>query len=457
MAQKTIPTRPAADPAEMQNLPPQNLDAEYNVLGAVFIDNDSLPKLLEIISIDDFYRASHQKIFAAMVELFEKSEPIDLLTLSERLRKNKHLEEVGGTDYLASLEENTATSAQVTYHGKIIREKKILRQLIKSATQIVSDSYQESGDVDEILDGAEKSIFQIAEKKVKVGFVPIKKILFDSFEEIEKLYDKKQFITGVPSGFTDLDNKTTGFQPSDLIIVAGRPSMGKTALTLNMARNAAVDGGVPVAFFSLEMSKEQLGLRLLCSEARVDSNKAKTGYLAREDWGKLTNAGGRLTDAPLYIDDAAGISVLDVRARARRLMSEKGLGMIMIDYLQLMRGSSKSESRQLEISEMTRSLKALAKELNVPMIVLSQLSRKPEERTDKRPVLSDLRESGAIEQDADVVLFVHREEFYNADCDRPGVADIIIGKQRNGPIGTVELSFGKEFTRFDNLAKLYDD
>ncbi len=456
MIPKAVPIK-SVDQTAAQNLPPQNLDVEYNVLGAIFIDNDCIAKALEIISIEDFYRASHQKIFSAMVELFEKSEPMDLLTVSERLRKNKQLEEVGGTEYLAYLEDNTPTSARVVYHAKIIREKKILRELIKSATNIVSESYQESGDVNEILDNAEKSIFLIAEKKTKAGFVPIKQIIHASFGEIEKLYDRKQFITGVPSGFADLDAKTTGFQPTDLIIIAGRPSMGKTALSLNIARNAAADANVPVAFFSLEMSKEQLGLRLLCSEARVDSNKARTGHLGREDWGKLTSAGGRLTDAALYIDDTPSLSVLDIRARCRRLMSDKGLGLVVIDYLQLMKGSSRPESRQLEVSEMTRSLKGLAKELNVPLIVLSQLSRKPEERQDKRPILSDLRESGAIEQDADVVIFVHREEFYKEDTDRPGVADVIIGKQRNGPTGSVELAFNKEITRFDNLDKLHPD
>lgn len=456
MAQQTIPVR-QVNKAALESLPPQNLDAEYSVLGAIFIDNDCIAKVLEVLASEDFYRAAHQKIFAAMVELFEKSEPIDLLTVSERLRKNKQLEEVGGIDYLSSLEENTPTAAHAGFHSKIIREKKILRELIKTATNIVTESYQDSGDVDEILDNAEKSIFLIAEKKIKGGFVPIKQILHTSFGEIEKLYDRKQFITGVPAGFADLDAKTTGFQPSDLIIIAGRPSMGKTAFSLNVARNAAVDAQVSVAFFSLEMSKEQLGIRLLCSEAQVDSSKAKTGYLGKEDWGKLTNAGGRLTDAPLYIDDTPGLSVLDIRARSRRLMAEKGLGLVVIDYLQLMRSSGRSESRQLEISEMTRSLKGLAKELHVPLIVLSQLSRKPEERTDKKPILSDLRESGAIEQDADVVIFVHREEFYNKETEKPGMAEIIIGKQRNGPTGTIELGFQKEFTRFNNLAKLYDD
>ena len=455
MARKTIPIR-SVEQETAQNLPPQNLDAEYAVLGAIFIDNDCLSKVLEVLSAEDFYRAAHQKIFSAMIELYEKNEPIDLLTISEKLRKNKQLEEAGGTDFLASLEENTPTSAQVVSHSKIIREKKILRELIKTATGIVSESYQEAGDVDAILDNAEKAIFQIAERKIKAGFISIKDILHASFGEIEKLFDKKQFITGVPSGFRDLDNKTTGFQPSDLIIIAGRPSMGKTAFSLNIARNAAVDANVPVAFFSLEMSKEQLGLRLLCSEARVDSSKAKTGFLGKEDWGKLTSAAGRLTDAPLFIDDTPGLSVLDIRARSRRLMSEKGLGLVVVDYLQLMRGSGPSESRQMEVSEITRSLKSLSKELSVPLIVLSQLSRKPEERTDKRPILSDLRESGAIEQDADVVIFVHRPEFYKED-DKPGIADIIIGKQRNGPTGTQELAFLKEYTRFENLAKLYED
>jgi len=457
MGQQTTAMR-RLDKVTAEGLPPQNLDAEYSVLGAVFIDNSSIARILEVLASDDFHRASHKKIFMAMVELFEQSEPIDLLSVSERLRTKKQLDEVGGIDFLASLEENTPTSAQAVYHAKIIRKKKILRELIRAATNIVTESYQESQDVDVILDNAEKSIFQIAEKKIQSGFIPIKEILHSSFGEIEKLYERKEFVTGVPSGFHDLDEKTTGFQRSDLIIIAGRPSMGKTALALNIARNATVDAKMAVAFFSLEMSKEQLGLRLLCSEAMVNSNRVKTGGLSKEDWGRLANAGGRLTDAPLYIDDTAGVSVLDIRARSRRLMAEKGLDMVVVDYLQLMRSTGSTESRQLEISEITRSLKGLAKELDVPMVILSQLSRKCEDRQDKRPILSDLRESGAIEQDADLVLFVHRDEVYSKESsDKPGVADLIIGKQRNGPVGTVELNFQKEYTRFNSLATLYED
>lgn len=434
-------------------LPPQNLEAEVSVLGSILLENESFAKSLEIISETDFYRAVHRKIFSAMQELFEKNEPVDLLTLSDTLRKRNELEEVGGVDYLASLEEVVPTSANIQFHSKIVKEKAILRRLISTSTEIISKGFESDSDVEMLLDYAEKIIFEISENKIRSGFSPLNEIITNNFEAIEKLFDKKQLITGVATGFKDFDNKTSGMQPSDLIIIAGRPSMGKTTFALNIARNAGIDAKIPVAIFSLEMSKEQLGLRMLCSEARINSNKLRTGYLAHSDWPDLTNAADKLTKAPIFIDDTPALTALDVRTRARRLKSEHNIGLIIIDYLQLMRGRHNVENRQQEVSEISRSLKALAKELKVPVIALSQLSRAVETRTEKRPQLSDLRESGAIEQDADLVAFLYREEVYNKDTENKGIAEILIEKHRNGPTGVVTLIFLSEFTRFENHAK----
>jgi len=435
----------------LSKLPPYNLEAEQGVLGACLKSSEALPKSLEVLTGQDFYKSANQKIFLVMQELFEANEPIDVLAIAEKLRKKNEMEAVGGLDYLDYLEDFVPTATAVVHHAKIVREKKILRDLIETATEIVTSSYGDSEDVDIILDRAEQSIFQISEKRSKRNFYSLKEVVKENFVAIEKLFESPGMVTGVETGFTDLDHLTSGFQPSDLIILAARPSMGKTSFALDIARFAALHRKTSTAIFSLEMSKEQLGLRMLCAEARINSSKLRTGYIARTDWPKLTAAAGRLSDAKMFIDDSPALSSLDVRARARRLAAEQGLGLIIIDYLQLMHGRGQTESRQLEVSEISRSLKALAKEINVPILALSQLSRAVESRTDKRPMLSDLRESGSIEQDADVVAFIYRDEVYNPEGDQEGIAEILIRKQRNGPIGEVKLHFEKEYTRFYNF------
>jgi replicative DNA helicase len=436
-------------------LPPQNVEAEQSILGGILIENEALHKVMEILTVDDFYRDAHQMIFNAMLDLLERGEPADLITLMNELRKLNQLDSVGGASYLASLSDSVPTAANIEYYAKIVKEKAILRKLIQTSTEIVTKSYEDREDVEELLDEAEQSIFEISENRVKPSFYPIKKIVKDSFEIFQRLYEKKELVTGIPSGFKELDRMTAGFQPSDLIIVAGRPSMGKTAFCLNLAQYAAIENKIPIAIFSLEMSKEQLVIRMFCSEAHVEGNRLRTGFLNESDWPKLTIAAGNLSEAPIFIDDSPALSVLELRAKARRLKGEHGLGMLIIDYLQLMRGRMRVESRQQEISEISRSLKALAKELNIPVIAVSQLSRKTEERTGNRPQLSDLRESGAIEQDADLILFLYRDEVYNRSEDNPnkGKAEIIIGKQRNGPIGKVDLAFWDKFTTFKDLYK----
>jgi len=432
-------------------LPPQNIEAEQSILGGILIENDALNTVVEFLEDGDFYREAHQKIFNSMLALSERSEPLDLITLTNALKKKKELEEIGGASYLASLVESVPTAANIAYYAKIVKEKSILRKLISTATEIVTQSYQEGKDLEDFLDEAEQAIFRISEHRVKPAFYPIKEIVKESFKVIERLYEKKELITGVPSGFKDLDRKTTGFQNADLIIVAGRPSMGKTALCLNIAQHASINAKIPTAVFSLEMSKEQLAIRMLCSEARVDSGRLRSGFLSESDWPKLTMAAGALSDAPIFIDDTPAISVLELRAKARRLKADRGLGLVIVDYLQLMRGRSGMERREQEISEISRSLKALAKELDIPVLAISQLSRKAEDRPGRRPQLSDLRESGAIEQDADVIIFIYRDEVYNSDSDHKGTAEIVIGKQRNGPTGKVELSFISEVTTFKDL------
>lgn len=436
----------------LRRLPPYSDEAEQYVLAACFGSNDAFARAVEIIGVDDFYKAAHRKIFTCMQKLFEDNEPIDILTLADRLRRDQALDDVGNLDYLDFLESLVPTAEAIGYHAKIIREKKILRDLIETATEIVSHSYEDSEGADVILDRAEQAIFQISERRTRRSFFGINEIIKSSFDSIEKLFESPGMVTGIETGFKDLDHMTSGLQASDLIIIAARPSMGKTSFALDIARFAAGKRNVPTAIFSLEMSKEQLGVRLLCSEARVSSVKLRTGFLAREDWPNLTAAAGRLSEAPIFIDDSPQLSTLDVRARARRLKAEHNLGLVIVDYLQLMHGIQKIESRQLEISEISRGLKGLAKELNVPIIALSQLSRAVESRTDKRPLLSDLRESGSIEQDADVVAFIYRDEVYNSETAEEGVAEILVRKQRNGPIGDVKLAFLKEFTRFENLA-----
>ena len=434
-------------------LPPQHIEAEQSILGGILIENEAINRVMEILDADDFYRDAHRRIFNALINLSERDEPADLITLTNELRKIDQLDSIGGASYLASLIDSVPTAANIEYYARIVKEKAILRKLIQTSTEIITQSYEDRGDVEGFLDEAERSIFEISEKRVRPSFYPIREIVKQSFTTIEKLFKKKEAVTGVPSGFKELDRMTAGFQPSDLIIIAGRPSMGKTAFCLDVAEYAAIGNKIPVAIFSLEMSKEQLVIRMLCSQANVEGTRLRTGYLNESDWPKLTIAAGNLSDAPIYIDDTAALSALELRAKARRLKSEYGLGMVIVDYLQLMRGRSRVESRQQEISEISRSLKALAKELTIPVIAVSQLSRKTEERTGNKPQLSDLRESGAIEQDADLILFIYRDEVYNRSEDNPnrGKAEVIIGKQRNGPIGKIDLAFLDKFTTFKDL------
>ena len=435
-------------------LPPQHIEAEQSVLGGILIENYAINKVMEMLKPDDFYRESHRKIYEALIVLSERDEPADSITLTNELKNSGHLDSVGGVSYVASLIDLVPTAANIEYYAKIVKEKAILRKLIQTSTEIITQSYEDRGDVEGFLDEAERAIFDISENRVRPSFYPIKDVVKGSFKILERLYEKKELVTGVPSGFKDLDRMTAGFQPSDLVIVAGRPSMGKTAFCLNVAQYAAIEKKTPVAIFSLEMSKEQLVIRMLCSEAHVEGTKLRSGFLSESDWPRLTIAAGNLSDAPIYIDDTAALSVLELRAKARRLKTERGgLGMLIVDYLQLMKGRTRVESRQQEISEISRSLKALAKELNIPVIAVSQLSRKTEERTGNRPQLSDLRESGAIEQDADLILFIYRDEVYNRSEENPnrGKAEIIIGKQRNGPIGKIDLAFLDKFTTFKEL------
>jgi replicative DNA helicase len=444
------------DPS-LYKLPPQNTEAEQSILGSILLENGTINAALEILRKDDFYSEAHRKIFSMIVELSEKNEPVDLITLSNALKDRNQLDSIGGTSYLASLVDNVPSAANVANYSKIVKEKAILRGLIGSATEIINSCYETGSDVDQVLDRAEHRIFEISENKVRPSFYAMRDIVKTSFKSIENLFNRKELITGVATGFERIDDMTSGLQNSDLIIIAGRPSMGKTAFALNIAQYAALETQIPVAVFSLEMSKEQLAFRLLASEARVDSQRMRKGFLGEMDWPKLTEAAGRLSEAAMYIDDTPAITVLEMKAKSRRLKAERGLGLIVVDYIQLMRGGGSSrDSREQEISEISRSLKALAKELQVPVIALSQLNRKVEDRPNRRPQMADLRESGAIEQDADVIAFIYRDEVYNKADDNPekGKAEIIIGKQRNGPTGTVKLAFLNQYTTFENLAPM---
>jgi replicative DNA helicase len=436
---------------------PHSLDAEKSVLGAILIHNEAFNHAAELIDGHDFFRDAHRRIFNSMVALSERNDAIDFLTVKEELSRTGQLDEVGGPAYIASLADGVPRSANVEFYARIVKEKSTLRNLIHSANKILADAYHAEQEPDLLLDEAERAIFAIAEDRIRSGFVPLRDLVQSSFTTIEKLQQHKGLVTGVPTGFVDLDEMTSGLQPSDLVLVAARPSMGKTSFVLNVALHVGTSTDMTVGIFSLEMSKEQLFMRMLTSEARIDAHRFRTGFLSEKDYGRLSHALGTLAEARVFLDDTASIGVLEMRAKARRLKAEHGLHLLVIDYIQLMQGRGRFESRQAELASISRSLKGLAKELNVPIVALSQLSRAPETRSDHRPQLSDLRESGALEQDADVVMFIYRAEQYRDEDGQPnqeaeGVAEIIVGKQRNGPTGTAKLAFIKEYTRFENLA-----
>jgi replicative DNA helicase len=442
----------------LHRVPPQNLEAEQSVIGGILLDNQALNSVLEVLHVEDFYSEAHRKIFAAIIELYDRNEPSDLITLSNILKSKNQLDQAGGASYLSSLADNVPSAANIDHYAKIVKEKSILRSLIGTATDILSKSYNPGTDIDTVLDEAESAIFDISENKIRPAFSSFKDIIKESVKTIEKLYERKELVTGVPTGFEKIDDITSGLQKSDLVIIAGRPSMGKTAFALNIAQYAALEANIAVAIFSLEMSKEQLALRMLSSESKVDSQRIRRGFLGEADWPRLISAAGRLSEAQIFIDDSSAITALEMKAKARRLKSTVDLGLIILDYLQLMRSGGYRESREQETSEISRSLKALAKELNVPVIALSQLNRKLEDRTNKRPQMADLRDSGAIEQDADLIAFIYRDEVYEKSEENPekGIAEIIIGKQRNGPTGMVKLAFQEKYARFENLARGID-
>ena len=440
-------------------LPPQNMEAEQAVLGAIFLEPSSLTLASEMLIPEDFYRGAHQRIFNAMLKLNDKGEAIDLVTVTEELAATKLLEDVGGISYLSELAGSVPTAANIEYYAKIVEEKSLLRRLIRTATSIAQDGYTREDEVDALLGEAEKSILEVSQRKSAGSFHQIKDVLVRTYDNIEVMHNRVGDITGIATGFAELDKMTAGFQRNDLIIVGARPSVGKTAFALNIAQNVATKTDENVAIFSLEMGAEQLVMRMLCAEGNIDAQRLRTGSLTDEDWGKLTMAMGSLSNAGIFIDDSPGVRVQDIRAKCRRLKQEQGgLGMILIDYLQLVLGSGRSgENRQQEVSEISRSLKALARELQVPVIALSQLSRGVEQRQDKRPMMSDIRESGSIEQDADIVAFLYRDDYYDKESENKNIIEIIIAKQRNGPTGTVSLAFVKEYNKFVNLERRFDD
>ena len=443
---------------ELGKVPPHDLEAEQAIIGSMLTDKDAVISAIEVLKEEDFYREDNKAIYTAILNLYNRAEPIDIITVKAELESMGKFEQVGGLEYLAELPEKVPTTANAMKYIKIVEEKSTLRRLIKTANEIIELGYNPTEDVEDIMEGAEKKIFNIMQDKSQKSYAPIKDVLVESFTQLEELYNRKQHITGVPSGFTELDYRTAGFHGSELILIAARPAMGKTAFALNIATNAAVKGNVPVAVFSLEMSKEQLVNRILCSESMVDSNKVRTGKLEEDDWTKLAGTIGPLSEAEIYIDDTPGINIMEIRAKCRKLKLEKNIGMVVIDYLQLIQGSGKrGGSREQEISEISRSLKILAKELNVPVIALSQLSRAAEQRPDHRPMLSDLRESGAIEQDADIVMFLYRDDYYNQDSEKKDIAEVIIAKHRGGSTGTVELLWLGSYTKFVNLERRFDD
>lgn len=437
-------------------VPPHNNEAEQSLLGSMIISSEVIADVSDKISAADFYRPTHQKIFEAITSLYTKGEAVDPVTLVGELEATGQLEAVGGRAYIHTIINVVPTAANAKYYAEIVEKNSIIRALIHAATDVVNMSYEGIDDVGLLIDEAEGRIFSVSKKRISEKFTHIKELLTEGFEHLEKLHRKGAAVSGLATGLTDLDEKTSGLHSSDLIVIAARPSMGKTSLVLSIAQHVAIEEKTPVAIFSLEMSRQQLAQRLLCSEARVDVQLLRSGKLDKSDWNDLSYAAGRLAAAPLYIDDTPSITMMEVRAKARRLMAKQKLGLIIVDYLQLMQSRARSESRQQEISEISRSLKILGRELDVPVIAVSQLSRAVESRTDKRPLLSDLRESGAIEQDADLVIFIYRDDYYNRDSDEKGIAEVIIGKHRNGPTGTVRLAFLEQYTRFANLAKSYD-
>lgn len=438
----------------LYHLPPHNLEAEESILSAILIDNSMLLDVLEVLAPEDFYKNAHQKIFSAVTELFNRNEPVDLVTLSNLLQEQDQLGSIGGAAYLARLVDTVPLAVNARHYANIVHGKACLRRLIEKANIIAKRCFDDRGDVDSVIDFAETSIFELSENRAHQSYYPLSKMIEGNIDALEERQGNKSLITGIPTGYTLFDHKTSGLQKSDLIILAARPGMGKTALALNMARHAALNADIPVAIFSLEMSREQLSMRMLSSEARLDSTRLRSGFISQEDWLQITEAAGNLSNAPIFIDDSPVLTAMEIRAKARRLKLDKNIGLIVVDYLQLMQGRRSAERRELEISEISRAMKALAKELSIPVLALSQLNRMLEQRSDKRPQLSDLRESGALEQDADVVAFIYRDEVYNKDENNPnkGKAEIIIAKQRNGPIGMVPLVFLNTYTRFENPA-----
>jgi len=456
------PTPAPGSDTSLLRVPPHNLAAEQAVLASILLNNDLMNSALEILRPEDFYQGAHRTLFSVMLDLYDKGRAIDQLTLSTALNDRGVEGEVGGLAYLSDLIQNVPTTANVSEYARLVKNTAILRKAIAVAQQITTSAFQGVSEVDEFLDQTEQAIFAIAEEKIKPSYYTMAEMAKESMKEIEKLYEKKELITGVPSGYRDLDQLTSGFQRSDMVIIAARPSMGKTAFCLDVARNASVKHKLPVAIFSLEMSRHQLALRMICSDARVNSKRLRSGYLAQDEMNRIVASVGRLSEAPIYIDDSDSLTALELRARARRLKKEKDIGLMVVDYLQLMRGTSyrsSSDNRVQEVSEISRSLKSLAKELNIPVLAISQLSRSVENRTDKRPLMSDLRESGALEQDSDLILFIYREEMYtkgDTPEDKKGIAEVIIGKHRNGPTGEVKLAFLSPYTRFEDLAKDYE-
>ncbi len=438
---------------ELGKVPPHDIEAEQAVIGSMLTDQEAVYAAIEKLKPEDFYREDNKQIYTAILNIYNKADPIDIITLKAELSSMGKLDAVGGLEYIVELPEKVPTTANVDKYIKIVEEKSLLRNLIKAANEILSSGYAQEDDVENIIDHAEKKIFDVMQKKSQKGYTTIKDVLVESFTKLEELYNQKEHITGVPTGFVELDRKTAGLHGSELILIAARPAMGKSAFALNIGSYAATKANVPVAIFSLEMSKEQVGNRILCSEALVDSNNVRTGELNDEELGKLAETSGELSQAPIYIDDTPGISVMEIRAKCRKLKLEKNIGLVIIDYLQLIQGSGKTSSREQEIAEISRSLKILAKEIEVPVIALSQLSRAVESRPDHRPMLSDLRESGSIEQDADIVMFLYRDDYYNEDSEKKNIAEIIIAKQRAGSTGPIELAWLGKYTKFANLEK----